>query len=88
MSLAAGTESSESRSLVSANVWARALAEEEMDRAAAIWDWLAAHEKGKFMDAESIAHAQEFVSQYTAAAKSTRPHELAEAWTAWKNASS
>jgi hypothetical protein len=88
MALAAGSSPGEDPSLISASTWVRALAEEDADRAATIWDWLARNEKGNMMDAEALASAREFVTQYTASASSTRPHELAESWTAWKNSQS
>lgn len=85
MALAAGSAPGESPSLISATVWARALVEEDISRAAGIWDWLATHEEGNLMDAEALESAREFVTQYVTVAKSARPHELVEAWTSWKN---
>lgn len=85
LALAAGSAPGESPSLISAATMARALVDEDRHRAAEIWDWLATREDGNLTDADALASAKEFVSQYAEDTKSTRPHELVEAWTAWKN---
>jgi hypothetical protein len=78
--------SAESRgvTLISPITLAMALHEAEVDRGAAIWDWLIAHEKSKFHDARYRQSAMKFKEEYMQSADDTRPSRLARAWEEWK----